>query len=120
VLKFALKSLIVFSEIFILPGTNVCIERLGFRHIFNLFISSRSLVRAKVLGQVRVSCNGTLLGYSIGHLVVTGASDGIGREYAIQLAKKGFNVLAVARNEPVLTAVTDEIGELGRIYVNTL
>lgn len=42
--------------------------------------------------------------------VVTGASDGIGREYAIQLAKKGFNVLAVARNEAVLTAVTDEIG----------
>jgi short-subunit dehydrogenase len=42
--------------------------------------------------------------------VVTGASTGIGREYAIQLAKKGFNVLLVARNEQALTAVTDEIG----------
>lgn len=42
--------------------------------------------------------------------VVTGASDGIGREYAIQLAQRGFNVLVVARNEAMLTALTDEIG----------
>jgi len=43
-------------------------------------------------------------------LVITGASDGIGREYSIQLAKKGFNVLVVARNEAALESVTDEIG----------
>lgn len=43
-------------------------------------------------------------------IVVTGASDGIGREYSIQLAKKGFNVLVVARNEAALKSVTDEIG----------
>ena len=43
-------------------------------------------------------------------LVITGASDGIGREYSVQLAKKGFNVLVVARNEAALRSVTEEIG----------
>jgi 17beta-estradiol 17-dehydrogenase / very-long-chain 3-oxoacyl-CoA reductase len=43
-------------------------------------------------------------------LVVTGASDGIGREFAIQLAKAGFNVLLAARNQAKLDAVVDDIG----------
>ena len=43
-------------------------------------------------------------------LVVTGASDGIGREFAIQLAKAGFNVLLAARNQAKLDAVLDNIG----------
>ena len=43
-------------------------------------------------------------------LVVTGASDGIGREFAIQLAKAGFNVLLAARNRAKLDAVVDDIG----------
>ena len=42
--------------------------------------------------------------------VVTGASDGIGREFAIQLAKAGFNVLLAARNQAKLDAVVDDIG----------
>jgi len=41
--------------------------------------------------------------------VVTGASDGIGREFAIQLAKAGFNILLAARNQAKLDAVVDEI-----------
>ena len=45
-------------------------------------------------------------------LVVTGASDGIGREFAIQLAKAGFNVLLAARNQAKLDAVVDDIGAL--------
>jgi 17beta-estradiol 17-dehydrogenase / very-long-chain 3-oxoacyl-CoA reductase len=43
-------------------------------------------------------------------LVVTGASDGIGREYAIQLARAGFNVLLAARNQAKLDTVIDDIG----------
>lgn len=43
--------------------------------------------------------------------VVTGASEGIGREYALQLAKKGFNVLVMARNKPALDALVNEIGD---------
>jgi hypothetical protein len=42
--------------------------------------------------------------------VVTGASDGIGREFAIQLARAGFNVLLAARNQAKLDAVVDDIG----------
>ena len=42
-------------------------------------------------------------------LVVTGASDGIGREFAIQLARAGFNVLLAARNQAKLDAVVDDI-----------
>ncbi|KAF7983564.1 hypothetical protein HWV62_21154 [Athelia sp. TMB] len=42
--------------------------------------------------------------------VVTGASDGIGREYALQLAKAGFNILLVARNQQMLSTLAEEIG----------
>ncbi|KAJ7125009.1 3-ketoacyl-CoA reductase [Mycena epipterygia] len=41
--------------------------------------------------------------------VVTGASDGIGKEFALQLAKAGFNVLLVARNAELLAALGAEI-----------
>ncbi|KAG6371821.1 hypothetical protein JVT61DRAFT_9183 [Boletus reticuloceps] len=41
--------------------------------------------------------------------VITGASDGIGKEFALQLAAAGFNILLVARNEVALTAVAAEI-----------
>ncbi|KAH7886536.1 NAD(P)-binding protein [Phlebopus sp. FC_14] len=43
--------------------------------------------------------------------VVTGASDGIGKEFALQLATAGFNILLVARNNQMLSAVAAEIGE---------
>ncbi|KAF8918080.1 3-ketoacyl-CoA reductase [Mucidula mucida] len=41
--------------------------------------------------------------------VVTGASDGIGKEFAFQLAKAGYNVLLVARNQTVLDSTAAEI-----------
>lgn len=41
--------------------------------------------------------------------VVTGASDGIGKEYAIQLAKKGLNVVLVSRTLSKLEAIAEEI-----------
>jgi short-subunit dehydrogenase len=42
--------------------------------------------------------------------VVTGASDGIGKEFAFQLAKAGFNILLVARNKGLLDSTASEIG----------
>jgi len=36
--------------------------------------------------------------YGDGWAVITGASDGLGKEYAIQLAKVGFKVVLIARN----------------------
>lgn len=41
--------------------------------------------------------------------VVTGASDGIGKEYALQLAAKGLNVVLVSRTLSKLEAIASEI-----------
>jgi 17beta-estradiol 17-dehydrogenase / very-long-chain 3-oxoacyl-CoA reductase len=41
--------------------------------------------------------------------VVTGASDGIGREFALQLAQKGFNIMLVSRTQSKLDTVAQEI-----------
>lgn len=42
--------------------------------------------------------------------VVTGSTDGIGKEFALQLGKAGFNVLLVARNVELLKSTAREIG----------
>jgi len=41
--------------------------------------------------------------------VVTGCTDGIGREFAFQLAEKGFNIVLVSRNPDKLAKVATEI-----------
>lgn len=43
--------------------------------------------------------------------VVTGASDGIGRVYAIELAKRGFNILLISRTKSKLEEVATECKE---------
>ncbi len=45
------------------------------------------------------------------YALVTGASSGIGKALAIQLAGKGYNVVLVARSEPALNEVAKEITE---------
>lgn len=52
--------------------------------------------------------------------VVTGASDGIGREVAIELAKKGLNVVIVARRQNLLDQVKDQIAKVAQVQVKTL
>lgn len=42
--------------------------------------------------------------------VVTGSTDGIGKEYAKQLAQRGINIVLIARNEAKLIATSREIG----------
>ncbi|XP_016989369.2 inactive hydroxysteroid dehydrogenase-like protein 1 [Drosophila rhopaloa] len=44
---------------------------------------------------------------------VTGASDGIGKEYSKALARQNINVVLIARNEEKLQAVAKEIAESG-------
>ncbi|EEB05611.1 ketoreductase [Schizosaccharomyces japonicus yFS275] len=51
--------------------------------------------------------------------VVTGATDGIGKEYALQLAKAGFNIVIVSRNPEKLSRVAQEITEAYRVEVQT-
>ncbi|MGB9613908.1 MAG: SDR family NAD(P)-dependent oxidoreductase [Fervidobacterium sp.] len=44
--------------------------------------------------------------------LVTGASSGIGKEFALQLASKGLDVVIVGRNGEALTKVADEIHKI--------
>ncbi|KAF5322045.1 hypothetical protein D9619_001503 [Psilocybe cf. subviscida] len=41
--------------------------------------------------------------------VVTGATDGIGKEFALQLAKAGFNILLVSRTQRLLDETAEQI-----------
>ncbi|KAK7202405.1 3-ketoacyl-CoA reductase, partial [Myxozyma melibiosi] len=41
--------------------------------------------------------------------IVTGASDGIGKEYALQLAKAGFNLVLVSRTQSKLSTLATDI-----------
>lgn len=43
--------------------------------------------------------------------LVTGCTEGIGREYARQLAARGLNIVLVSRNPKKLDAVKQELGE---------
>ena len=47
--------------------------------------------------------------YSGGWVVVTGASDGIGKAYCEAFAKEGFNIVLIARNLDKLNAVAKKI-----------
>jgi uncharacterized protein len=52
-------------------------------------------------------------GTGTGSAVVTGASSGLGREFALALAERGHPVLAVARRAERLRALADEVGARG-------
>ena len=52
--------------------------------------------------------------------LITGASSGIGRDIARELAKKGYNIIAVARNEDGLKAIKDEIEKDYKVKVDVI
>ena len=54
------------------------------------------------------------------YALITGASKGIGKAIASELASKGFNVLLVARSEPLLEQVTAEITSRYRVKADWL
>ncbi|MFN8474003.1 MAG: SDR family oxidoreductase [Anaerolineae bacterium] len=52
--------------------------------------------------------------------LITGASSGIGAEYARQLAERGYNLVLVARREAQLTALAEELRAANRIETEVL
>ncbi|KAK6429988.1 hypothetical protein LTR95_013862 [Oleoguttula sp. CCFEE 5521] len=52
--------------------------------------------------------------------LVTGASDGLGKEYALQLAAKGFNVLLVSRTQSKLDTLASDISSKYKVETKTL
>lgn len=52
--------------------------------------------------------------------MVTGASDGIGKEYALQLAAKGFNIFLVSRTQSKLESLASDIQEKYKVQTKTL
>uniref|UniRef100_A0A914QDC6 Uncharacterized protein n=1 Tax=Panagrolaimus davidi TaxID=227884 RepID=A0A914QDC6_9BILA len=53
--------------------------------------------------------------------IVTGSTDGIGKEYAIQLAQKGFNLILISRTQSKLDSVKAEIiEEFKNIEIETI
>uniref|UniRef100_A0A0N4ZFF3 Hydroxysteroid 17-beta dehydrogenase 12 n=1 Tax=Parastrongyloides trichosuri TaxID=131310 RepID=A0A0N4ZFF3_PARTI len=46
--------------------------------------------------------------------VVTGSTDGIGKAYATELAKKGFNIVLISRNQKKLDDVKEEIEKVSQ------
>ena len=47
--------------------------------------------------------------YGKGWAIVTGATDGIGKQYAFELAKENFHIILVGRNEAKLNDVAKEL-----------
>lgn len=52
--------------------------------------------------------------------MVTGASDGLGKEFALHLARAGFNIVLVSRTASKLTALADEIATQSSVETKTL
>lgn len=77
---------------FILPGTAV-------RHY------TRKCQNLSLLTLLQISKFGPKGSWA----VITGASDGIGKQFALQLARKGYNVLLVSRTKSKLEALEAEI-----------
>ena len=87
-----------------------------------------AVVGLMCIGKVFVDCSWAVAGVarifllskfaSLSHLkekygpwaLVTGATDGIGKEYARELARQGLNVVLVSRSHDKLTKVAQEIG----------
>jgi 17beta-estradiol 17-dehydrogenase / very-long-chain 3-oxoacyl-CoA reductase len=47
---------------------------------------------------------------------VTGSTDGIGAEYAKELAKRGLNIVLISRTKTKLIQVANEIGKSKNLY----
>ncbi|KAL3953872.1 hypothetical protein ACCO45_011828 [Purpureocillium lilacinum] len=85
--------------------------QLGFAAIGALYLGSKLLSYLSLLLSAFVFVGHPLRRYGRAGswAVVTGASDGLGKEYAMQLAAKGFNLVLVSRTQSKLDTLAKEI-----------
>ncbi|KAH0427953.1 hypothetical protein CcaCcLH18_09312 [Colletotrichum camelliae] len=89
-----------------------------------LFLANKALAYVKFLLGVFVLSGSNLRKYGKPGTwaVVTGASDGLGKEYAYQLASKGFNLVLVSRTQSKLETLALELEAKfsGKVQVKVL
>ncbi|CAO3608328.1 unnamed protein product [Mucor hiemalis] len=91
-----------------------CSSVTAFAAIGAAFIGFKVLTLLKTLFDTFVASGISLKKFGAGEgawAVVTGATDGIGKEFALQLAKKKFNVLLISRTASKLDAAAKDISE---------
>lgn len=83
----------------------------AFAGIGALYVSSKLLSYTRLLLDIFILSGTNLRKYGKKGTwaVVTGASDGLGKEYATQLAAKGFNVVLVSRTQSKLETLAQEL-----------
>jgi 17beta-estradiol 17-dehydrogenase / very-long-chain 3-oxoacyl-CoA reductase len=82
---------------------------LGAFVLLRLVLGTGSFLRRNFLNfQSKISAS-ELGAFKGSYAVVTGATDGIGKEYAMQLAGRGFNLLLISRNQERLNQTASEI-----------
>jgi len=81
-----------------------CLTYLGFSVIVYKLLAN---VLAKVMRGAKIE------DYKYGWIVITGATAGIGYEFARQLVSKGFKVILVSRDEKKLESVKKELAQVG-------
>lgn len=91
-----------------------CSSVTAFAAIGAAFIGFKVLTLLKTLFDTFVASGVPLKKFGAGEgawAVVTGATDGIGKEFALQLAKKKFNVFLISRTASKLEAAAKDISE---------
>lgn len=94
--------------------------------IFGLGVLKLTLVTLRLIAMVTdlfflPSVNYNKYGARKGaYAVVTGASDGIGKEYAFQLASKGFNLVLISRTLTKLENIQKEIEDKYKVTVRVI
>lgn len=87
-----ISTIRVLLSLFVLPGKSVC---------SNLFLITPL--------QCADTCKLTTFGPRGSWALITGASDGIGKEFALSLAAKGYNLILVSRTQSKLDSLSADI-----------
>lgn len=108
-MNFKLSSLSIFTKNPLYTNENIRAGIFAFGLGYLLW-KSFSLLKSIVYPAAFIREHNLLDRYGHGSwALITGASDGIGKAYCFELAKRGFNIILLARNEGKVTLVEKEL-----------